>query len=182
MKKYLLLLLCSLFVSVGMQAKKYPEIKFEKTTIDIGTFSQDDPIQKVTFKFTNVGKGKLVINYVHTSCGCTIADYPKDFIAPGGSGEIVVTYNGEGKMPGKFKKHVQIFTNCKDDLTRIFIQGDMSALPKKEFENKKQNDEHINKISKIYPRYGFKTVSGIFAFLLRQCCFTLLFYWCIIIC
>ena len=31
MKKYLLLLLCSLFVSVGMQAKKYPEIKFEKT-------------------------------------------------------------------------------------------------------------------------------------------------------
>lgn len=137
MKKYLLLLLCSLFVSVGMQAKKYPEIKFEKTTIDIGTFSQDDPIKKVTFKFTNVGKGKLVINYVHTSCGCTIADYPKDFIAPGGSGEIVVTYNGEGKMPGKFKKHVQIFTNCKDDLTRIFIQGDMSALPKKEFENKK---------------------------------------------
>ena len=47
-------------------AKKYPELKFEKTTIDFGTFSQDNPVQKCVFKFTNVGKEKLIINYVHT--------------------------------------------------------------------------------------------------------------------
>lgn len=120
----------SLLISLYAEAKKYPEIKFEKSTIDVGIFSQDEPIQKAVFKFTNVGKAKLVINYVHTSCGCTVAEYPKDFIAPGGSGEIIVTYNGEGKMPGNFKKHVQIFTNCKDDLSRVFIQGYMSAVPK----------------------------------------------------
>ena len=94
MKKYLLLLLCSLFVSVGMQAKKYPEIKFEKTTIDIGTFSQDDPIQKVTFKFTNVGKGKLVINYVYTSCDCTIGS-PPDKVNPSINGFNPLGFNKE---------------------------------------------------------------------------------------
>lgn len=129
MKRILTIALALLLTFVYAEAKKWPVIKFEKTTIDVGTFSQDEPVQKAVFKFTNVGKAKLVINYVHTSCGCTVAEYPKDFIAPGGSGEITVTYNGEGKLPGNFKKHVQIFTNCKDDLSRVFIQGYMSAVP-----------------------------------------------------
>ena len=117
-------------LALTAEAKKYPLIKFEKTTIDLGTFSQDDPVRKCKFKFTNAGKAKLVINYVHTSCGCTVADYPKDPIAPGASGEITVTYDGSNKMPGKFKKHIQVFSNCKDDLSRIFIEGYMSAMPK----------------------------------------------------
>ena len=142
-KKFMKIIRLLLLVLVTMtvcsaSAKKYPEIKFEKTTIDFGVFSQDDPVQKCVFKFTNTGKGKLVINYVHASCGCTVAEFPKDFISPGASGEIVVTYNGTGRMPGRFKKHVQVFTNCKNDLTRIFIQGEMSAL-KKDVLDKKQS-------------------------------------------
>ena len=89
----------------------------------------DNPVQKCTFKFTNVGDAKLVINTVHASCGCTVADYPKDFIAPGASGEITVTYNGTGKMPGPFKKSIQVFSNSKEDLTRLFIQGQMTDVP-----------------------------------------------------
>lgn len=116
-------------MTLGMQAKKYPQIKFEKTTIDLGTFSMDDPVQKCTFRFTNVGDAKLVINAVHASCGCTVAEYPKDFIAPGASGEITVTYNGTGKMPAPFNKHIQVFSNCKEDMTRIFIKGNMTDVP-----------------------------------------------------
>ena len=117
-------------IAMPSVARKYPVIKFEKTTVSIGTFSQDDPVQTCVFKFTNVGKGKLVINYIRTSCGCTVAEYPKDYISPGGSGEIKVTYDGTGKLPGKVKKYLQVFTNCKDDMTRIFISGEMSAVPK----------------------------------------------------
>lgn len=129
MKTKLLIFFALITMAIAANAKKYPELKFEKTTVDLGTFCMDDPIQKVTFKFTNVGKAKLVINAVHTSCGCTVADYPKDFIAPGASGEITVTYNGTGKMPGRFKKNIQIFSNCKEDLMRIFIQGEMTDVP-----------------------------------------------------
>ncbi len=129
MKRYSLMLIASLFVFLSAEAKKYPKITFEKTTVNVGTFSEDDPIQKAAFKFKNTGNKKLVINYVHTSCGCTVADYPKEFIAPGDSGVITVTYNGSGRMPGPVKKYVQVFTNCKDELTRIFIQGYMTAVP-----------------------------------------------------
>lgn len=135
-KVMMIMLAC--MVTISAAARKYPVIKFEKTTIDLGTFSQNEPVRTCVFKFRNVGKAKLVINYVHTSCGCTVADYPKDFISPGGSGEIKVTYDGTDKLPGKLKKHIQVFTNCKDDMMRIFIMGDMSALTPSDL-NKKKN-------------------------------------------
>lgn len=132
-----IMVMLTCLIAMSATAKKYPVIKFEKTTVDLGTFSQDDPIQTCVFKFTNVGKAKLVINYVHTSCGCTVAEYPKDFISPGGTGEIKITYNGTGKLPGKLKKHIQVFTNCKNDMARIFIIGDMTAVSKSDL---KKND------------------------------------------
>lgn len=128
MKKTLLFFLAVLSFYT-LQAKKYPEIKFEKTTIEMGTFSMDEPVQRCVFKFTNTGKAKLVINQVRPSCGCTVADYPKDFISPGGTGEIVVTYNGSGKMPGRFKKTINVVTNCKNELVRLAIAGTMSDVP-----------------------------------------------------
>lgn len=125
-------------VGVCQAKKKHAQIKYEQTTIDVGTFSQDDPVQKCTFKFYNVGDAKLYINYVHTSCGCTVADFPKDPISPGGSGEITVTYDGTHKMPGKFKKTIQVFSNCKDELSRVYILGNMSALTKEELAKQKK--------------------------------------------
>ena len=118
-------------------AKKYPVIKFEKTTIDFGTFSEDNPVQTCVFKFKNVGKAKLAITYVHTSCGCTVADYPKDYISPGGTGEIRVTYDGKGKLPGKLKKTIQVFYNGKpndEDMVRVYVTGNMSAVSSKDLQ------------------------------------------------
>lgn len=129
MKLKLFSLLLALCFTLGMSAKKYPVIKFEQTTYDFGTFSMDEPVQKCVFKFTNTGKAKLIINYVHASCGCTVAEFTKDPIAPGGTGVITVTYDGTGKMPGKFKKNIQVFSNCKSDISRIFIQGEMTDVP-----------------------------------------------------
>lgn len=116
-------------MAISAQAKKYPQIKFEKNVVDMGAFCMDEPVRKCVFRFTNVGDAKLVINKVRVTCGCTVVDYPKDFIAPGGSGEITVTYDGTGKMPGRFKKSITIEANTKDTLTRIFIQGDMTDVP-----------------------------------------------------
>lgn len=129
MKRLLFCLIAIMAMAVSVQAKKYPQIKFEKSVVDMGTFCMDEPVRKCVFRFTNVGDAKLVINKVRVTCGCTVVDYPKDFIAPGGSGEIMVTYDGTGKMPGRFKKSITIEANTKDVLTRIFIQGDMTDVP-----------------------------------------------------
>jgi hypothetical protein len=138
--KTLMIVLACMFAMTAT-AKKYPVIKFEKTTIDFGTFSQDNPVQTCVFKFKNVGKAKLAITYVHTSCGCTVADYPKDYISPGGSGEIRVTYDGTGKLPGKLKKTVQVFYNGKpnsEDLVRLYVTGEMTAVPSKDLSETKK--------------------------------------------
>ena len=138
--KVIMMVLACVF-AMSATAKKYPVIKFEKTTIDFGTFSQDNPVKTCVFKFKNVGKAKLAITYVHTSCGCTVADYPKDFISPGGSGEIKVTYDGTGKLPGKLKKTIQVFYNGKpnsEDLVRIYVTGDMTAVSSKDLSEAKK--------------------------------------------
>lgn len=129
MKRFLFCLIAVLAIAVSVQAKKYPQLKFEKTTIDLGEFCMDEPVRKCAFKFTNVGNAKLVINKVRVTCGCTVVDYPKDFIAPGACGVITVTYDGSHSMPGRFKKSVTIEANTKNVLTRIFIQGDMTDVP-----------------------------------------------------
>ena len=127
-----LLLLLTLGFTQSVQAKKYPKIKFDKTVIDFGDFTVADGLQTCTFTFANVGEAPLVINYVHTSCGCTVADYPKDPISPGGKGIIKVSYSGEGKTPGPFTKTIQVFSNCKEDLARVSIKGNMLPLPREQ--------------------------------------------------
>ena len=115
----MLMLVCAL--SANAQA----EIKFDKLTYDFGTFSEKEPVQKTTFTFTNIGDKPLIINQAIASCGCTVPEYTKDPIAPGEKGEIKVTYNGTGKLPGHFKKSITVRTNGVVEMTRLYIEGDM---------------------------------------------------------
>ena len=101
------------------------EIKFDKTSHNFGTFTESNAKQTCTFKFTNTGDKLLVIHQAIASCGCTVPQYPKEPIQPGESGEIIVTYDGEGKFPGHFRKSITIRTNAKQEIVRLYVEGDM---------------------------------------------------------
>lgn len=120
-----LLLIMSFVLNVTAQESK-AEIQFEKTTHNFGEFPEEDPKVTCTFKFTNAGDGLLVIHQAIASCGCTVPQYPKEPIKPGESGEIIVTYNGAGKFPGKFKKSITIRTNGKNEMVRLYVEGTMN--------------------------------------------------------
>jgi mono/diheme cytochrome c family protein len=64
------------------------------------------------FWLTNVSTDEIVINGVHTSCGCTAAQLPEQpwKLAPGTNGEIRVTMNVAGKV-GLLTKTVTINTD-----------------------------------------------------------------------
>ncbi|MDL2212672.1 DUF1573 domain-containing protein [Bacteroides sp. OttesenSCG-928-D19] len=126
MKKILFLVVMLLGISNAF-AQPAPEIKFEKTAHDFGTFSENDPVVTYEFAFTNVGDAPLVIHQAIASCGCTVPDYTKEPILPGKSGVIKVTYNGTGRFPGHFKKTITIRTNSKTEMLRLTIEGDMTA-------------------------------------------------------
>ena len=130
MKKSLMItILMIAFVSMGF-AQKQAEIKFDKTTQDLGTFSESNAVQQAVFTFTNVGDAPLVINQAIASCGCTVPSYTKAPIQPGQKGQIKVTYNGEGKFPGHFKKSITVRANAKTEMTRLYIEGVMNENQK----------------------------------------------------
>ena len=118
-----------MFVMVGVMtafAGNEAEIKFDQLTHNFGTFSEKDAVVTATFTFTNVGTAPLIINQAVASCGCTTPTYSKKPIAPGGKGSVSVTYNGKGKFPGHFKKTITIRTNGKVEMTRLYIEGNMT--------------------------------------------------------
>ncbi len=118
-----LLMVCGLTAAL---AQKPAEIKFDKLTHNFGTFSEKNPVVTYTFTYTNVGEKPLVINQAVASCGCTVPEYTKTPIQPGKKGEIKVTYNGTGKFPGHFKKSITIRTNGVVEMTRLYIEGEMT--------------------------------------------------------
>ena len=125
MKKVLLMALMLICGLTFATAQKQAEIKFDKLTHNFGQFSDKDPVVSCTFTFQNVGESPLIINQAIASCGCTVPEYTKDPIAPGEKGEIKVTYNGTGKLPGHFKKSITVRTNGDVEMTRLAFEGDM---------------------------------------------------------
>nr|WP_297783225.1 DUF1573 domain-containing protein [uncultured Allomuricauda sp.] len=76
--------------------KLVPVMTFEKTEHDFGTIERGTP-QETVFKFTNTGNAPLLITSAKSSCGCTVPNPPKDPIAPGETGELLVKFNGSGQ-------------------------------------------------------------------------------------
>ena len=118
-----MLLFCGISATL---AQKPAEIKFDKLTHNFGTFSEKEPVVNCAFTFTNVGESPLIINQAVASCGCTVPEYTKTPIQPGEKGEIKVTYNGTGKFPGHFKKSITVRTNGAVEMTRLYIEGEMT--------------------------------------------------------
>ena len=77
-------------------AKQVPVMEFDKSEHDFGTIEQGTP-QETVFTFTNTGNAPLVITNATSSCGCTVPNPPKDPIAPGEKGELLVKFNGSGQ-------------------------------------------------------------------------------------
>lgn len=102
------------------------KISFDKLTYNFGTFSENTPVQKCTFTFTNDGDKPLIINQAVASCGCTVPQYTKTPVKPGEKGTITITYNGKGKFPGHFKKTITVRTNGVPEMTRLYIEGVMT--------------------------------------------------------
>ncbi len=128
MKKIIFSMMMMLTIAISANAQA--QIKFDKLTHNFGTFSEKDPVVKTTFTFTNVGNQPLIINQAVASCGCTVPKYTKQPVQPGQKGQIEVTYNGLGKFPGHFKKTITVRSNGKVEMTRLYIEGDMTEATK----------------------------------------------------
>lgn len=96
-------------------------ISFAKSEYDFGTIKQDTE-NKHVFKFTNTGNEPLIIESASGSCGCTVPNYPKQPIPPGGTGEIEVEYK-PGKQENAQTKTVTIVANTEPRETVLRVKA-----------------------------------------------------------
>ncbi len=101
------------------ESEKMPKITFETDMHDFGQLMAGENIS-YSFKFTNTGDADLIISGCDASCGCTVADYPKERIAPGKSGYVTVSFKSQG-MSGRQMKEVIVVSNTQPARTRLRI-------------------------------------------------------------
>ena len=106
------LLLLALAAGCAPQTGK---VELSAAEYDFGTIPNTKPVSKV-FEVRNVGRGKLEIAGVSTSCGCTTAAVNKRQLAPGETAELQVTYDPQahGGATGQFMRVVYVRTDDPD--------------------------------------------------------------------
>jgi hypothetical protein len=111
MKKSIVILFAS-FVAFVAMSKTAAIFSWNETTYDFGSVIQGTPVNH-EFEFTNNGSEPLIISSVRVSCGCTVANYTKDPIAPGEKGYVKATYNAD--KAGAFTKTVSVQANASEN-------------------------------------------------------------------
>ena len=125
MKQLLFLLLVSIFIAISCNnaetasadietvrkdSSKFTTIEWLDTAIDFGSKKMGEVVN-ITFRCKNTGDKPLYLYDVHPSCGCTLADYTKEPIAPGKEGKIEAQFDTKKSHPGEVHKSVSVSSN-----------------------------------------------------------------------
>lgn len=98
-------------------------MKFKQTTKNFGSITEGEIVEQI-FHFTNTGTKPLKISNARGSCGCTVPQWPREPIAPGGKGEIKVRFNST-KKAGKRNQVVTIVANTNPKVTTLNLTGEV---------------------------------------------------------
>lgn len=104
---------------------KGASIQFEKTYHDFGKLYQGGN-GTVQFVFKNTGKQPLLLMQPRSSCGCTVASWPKAPVMPGDTAHVTVLYNTQ--LIGPFVKTVTVISNAKAPIV-LKIKGKVFPRP-----------------------------------------------------
>lgn len=86
-----------------------PTAEFSKVEHDFGTISEGQSVE-YTYQVKNTGPVPLIIQDAKPSCGCTVPDWTKQPIPPGGTGFVKAKFDSSGK-PGIQNKTITVTAN-----------------------------------------------------------------------
>ena len=101
-------------------SSKLTTIQWLDSAQSLGSIAEGQVV-KIKYRFKNSGNKPLVIERVQPGCGCTVADYPKQPIAPGSESEILAEFNSKGKE-GLQKKNITVFANTAEYSTTLWFE------------------------------------------------------------
>ena len=114
MKRLHWLSILTIVVTIPLAGVAQPKIsvvggtKFDMGTVNRGQMAQ----KKVVFK--NIGTDTLIVGQVEVSCGCTGTVVSNNRVAPGKTGELLISFNSSG-YAGEIHKSVTVNSNSADN-------------------------------------------------------------------
>ena len=123
---------------------KLPQLTFKSKEFDFGTIKEGD-IANAVFEYQNTGESDLIISNARASCGCTVADYPKNTpIKPGEKGVIKAVFDSKGKRNNQ-NKSITLSTNSMEPKVVIYVKGFVTPDPNAPISKKNSNTKLIEK-------------------------------------
>lgn len=106
-----------------VKAMPHTTLQFPETNFNFGAIAGDQDVKHV-FKVKNTGANPLMIARTVASCGCTVPEFSKEPIPPGGEGNITVTFNPRGKS-GKQHKNIMVYSNADPGAVSIGFDAEI---------------------------------------------------------
>lgn len=104
-------------------------VAWDSTFYDFGTVKQGAIVKRI-YRFTNTGADSLLISDVKTTCGCTVPEWPKQPLPPGGKGEIKVEFNTDSKA-GRQLRVLRVVANTNPAESLLQMGGEIKIAKKK---------------------------------------------------
>jgi hypothetical protein len=104
-------------VIAQIDSANYTTIAWYDTSQNFGSIREGDSVF-MKFKFKNTGTKALFLTSVQPSCGCTVADYPRQAITPGGGGVLTATFNSR-YHPGYIHKTITVTSNTSNGINHL---------------------------------------------------------------
>lgn len=100
------------------------QLIFPDSVCNVGSITENDPPRAYRFRCENRSDKPVVILRVDTSCGCVKSSFSRRPIAPGATGEVVVTFDPRGHA-GALYKIMPVYTSAsgKKPETRLALSG-----------------------------------------------------------
>lgn len=102
------------------ETKELTTIQWIDSVKSIGELSFGE-VAKVNFRFKNTGDQPLFITDARPGCGCTVADFPKEAIAPGKEATVTAEFDTKKAAEGEFRKGITVVTNTLDNTTHLLF-------------------------------------------------------------
>jgi hypothetical protein len=111
--------------SISQVLAGQPVIKFDTVTHDFGTILEGERVL-CYFDYENTGDGTLLIQSVEASCGCTIVDWNREPLEPGGEERLQVIFDATGRAGAQFKL-VTVRSNATEPGVRLTLKANVKA-------------------------------------------------------
>ena len=115
--------MCIVFFANFLNAQT---LEFEILEYDFGQIKELGGAVSYRFVYSNTGNKPLIINSVHTSCGCTSPAWSKEPVLPNKSGYIDVNFDPR-EREGGFTKSIIVKSNAGEQT--LYISGEVLPKP-----------------------------------------------------